>query len=331
MMVLVFGVTAFQWSTRDALSPVPWTSATTPAAAADQPEPRSAPGFAFDSRRSRLVLFGGSDSAFKPLADTWEWFDGHWTHVAATAPARDNFAMAFDSNRGRIVVFGGSTVAGKSHDTWEYDGRRWTQVDTGGPPARNLASMAFDEARGRMVLFGGSGVHGSLSDTWEWDGTSWHAMPGNGSGPAGRGSHTLTYDASRRRVVLVGGYVDDAVADSWEWDGRTWTRVADGPRVLHHAAAYDPTSSRLLVFGGFAGDTRTANLWARTGTSWNQLPIAGPPARAEHRGTYAAGIGFVIFGGIGGQGMSLEDRGHSMLNDLWAFDGARWRELSPTG
>jgi hypothetical protein len=306
------------------------TTATIAAVPPDRPSPRSAAGLVFDSRRSRLVLFGGSDSTYQPLADTWEWSGNRWTRLAAEAPARSNFAMAFDSRRGRVVVFGGSTRGGRAHDTWEFDGARWTQVDTGGPPARNLVSMAFDEARGRMVLFGGAGLHESLRDTWEWDGTSWHAIQIGDSGPSGRGSYTLVFDAGRRRVVLIGGYADNPTADSWEWDGTAWHRLADGPAVFHHAAAYDRSSNRLLVFGGFIGDQRSANLWARTGDAWTLLHGEGPPARAEHRGTFATGIGFVIFGGIGGQGMSLEDRRRSMLNDLWAFDGTRWHELGPS-
>ena len=49
----------------------------------------------------------------------------------------------------------------------------------------------------------------------------------------------------------------------------------------------------------------------------------------EHRGVYAPGIGFVIFGGISGQGMSVAERGRAKLNDLWAFDGTRWNRLDP--
>jgi hypothetical protein len=44
---------------------------------------------------------------------------------------------------------------------------------------------------------------------------------------------------------------------------------------------------------------------------------------------FAPGIGFVIFGGIGGQGMSVAERGRAKLNDLWAFDGTRWTRLDP--
>jgi Photosynthetic reaction centre cytochrome C subunit/Galactose oxidase, central domain len=295
-----------------------------------QPARRSGFGLAFDSRRSRLVLFGGSDSTYVRLGDTWEWSSGGWMPRAlAGPPARSDFAMTYDSRRGRVVVFGGRTAAGLSNETWEFDGDRWIEVDSTGPSARNLVSMAFDAKRGRTVLFGGSST-AKDSSTWEWDGHRWQRFPGGQSGPAARSSHVLVYDAARERVVLVGGYVDDAaVADSWEWDGATWTRVADGPAVFHAAAAYDAAGNRLLVFGGFDQDERSANLWQRTSAGWSLVNAATAPAeRAEHRGAYVPGVGFVVFGGIAGQGMSLDERMLAKRNDLWAFEGTTWREFA---
>ena len=99
-----------------------------------RPPARSGFGLAFDTRRSRLVLFGGSDTAFQRLGDTWEWTGGSWTRVeGAGPPARSDFAMTFDARRGRIVMFGGRTATGLGRDTWEFDGARWSLVDTTGP------------------------------------------------------------------------------------------------------------------------------------------------------------------------------------------------------
>jgi len=295
-----------------------------------RPPARSGFGLAFDTRRSRLVLFGGSDTAFQRLGDTWEWSGGRWARVDVPGPpARSDFAMAFDARRGRVVVFGGRTPAGLGRDTWEFDGARWTLVDSAGPSARALTSMTYDDARGRVVLFGGSAGSARMNDTWEWDGRAWTEVQAKNRGPAGRASHAMTYDAARRRVVLIGGYDEDAVGDSWDWDGKAWARAADGPEILHTAAVFDVSSNRILVFGGFHQDARTAQLWARTESGWTTLAATGPASRAEHRGVYAPGIGFVVFGGIGGQGMSVAERGRAKLNDLWAFDGARWNRLDP--
>ena len=129
--------------------------------------------------------------------------------------------------------------------------------------------------------------------------------------------------------MLVGGYGNDGLADSWEWDGATWSRVADSPSVFHHAAAFDSRNNHILVFGGFEGDRRSSKLWAHVASGWKVLEAPGPLERAEHRGVYVPGVGFVIFGGIGGQAMTIEERGRAKRNDLWAFDGVRWHELGP--
>ncbi len=294
-----------------------------------RPPARSGFGLAFDSRRSRLVVFGGSDTAFQRLGDTWEWSAGRWTRIdIAGPPARSDFAMTFDSRRGRVVVFGGRTTSGLARDTWEFDGTRWVLADTAGPSARALTSLAYDEARGRVVLFGGSTGASRLADTWEWDGKSWIERVTTNR-PGARGAHALVYDASLRRTVLIGGYAEDALADSWEWDGTSWTRRVDGPDLLHTGAAFNPVSRTVLVFGGFHNDARSRELWARTSTAWTSIPGEGPPARAEHRGVYIPDIGFVIFGGIGGQGMSVEERGRAKLNDLWSFGAGKWLRLTP--
>jgi hypothetical protein len=55
---------------------------------------------AYDSKRERTVLFGGSAGNVK-FNDTWEWDGDNWTQVADTGPsARGGHAMAYDSNRG---------------------------------------------------------------------------------------------------------------------------------------------------------------------------------------------------------------------------------------
>jgi len=295
-----------------------------------RPVPRSGFGLAFDSRRSRLVLFGGSDSAYSRLDDTWEWWNDRWTRIDGPGPAaRSDFAMTYDARRGRVVIFGGRSAAGLQSDTWEFDGEHWVRGDSVGPAPRNLVSMVYDARRGHVVLFGGSGSVVRDSSTWEWNGAQWQQFPPQANGPAARGSHVLVYDEQQQRVVLVGGYGIDGLADSWEWDGATWSRIGDSPPVFHHAAAFDSRNNQLLVFGGFDGDHRSAKLWARTASGWKAVQAAGPLERAEHRGAYVPGVGFVIFGGISGQAMTVEERGRAKRNDLWRFDGARWRELGP--
>ncbi len=64
-------------------------------------------------------------------------------------------------------------------DTWEWDGKRWTQVATMGPSSRGRSAMVYDEKRREMVLSmrgiqqedGGEPHY--VFDTWEWDGRRW--------------------------------------------------------------------------------------------------------------------------------------------------------------
>ena len=116
-------------------------------------------------------------------------------------------------------------------ETWEWDGRQWTQAAADGPAPRARHRMVYDVMRGVTVLFGGdTGNPGpgrfNLSDeTWLWDGTKWtKAAPQ--TAPSARMTHALAYDAGRSRVVLFGGGTGAAaLSDTWEWDGVNWRQV----------------------------------------------------------------------------------------------------------
>lgn len=63
------------------------------------PVTRSWHGIAYDNKRQRTVLFGGSAGNLN-LNDTWEWDGENWTQVADSGPAaRGGHAMAYDSLR----------------------------------------------------------------------------------------------------------------------------------------------------------------------------------------------------------------------------------------
>ncbi|WP_412069205.1 kelch repeat-containing protein [Rubrivirga sp. IMCC43871] len=302
------------------------------ASAQEAPAPRSGYAMAYDAAQGRVVLFGGSDSTYQRLGDTWAWTADGWRLVAgAGPPARSDAQMAFDAARGAVVLFGGRGADGALlGDTWVLDGAGWRQAEAPAPPVRQLAAMAYDAHRERVVLFGGVGAdRARLGDTWEWDGRRWVEVTPVG-GPPPRGAHGLAYDAARRQTVLVGGYGDRALDDTWSWDGTAWTRFeATGlPPRLHAAVAYDPSGARLLLFGGFGAEARESTLLAWDGVRWTALGGAPPAARAEHEGVYVPDVGFVVFGGVTGQGMDYDER--VKTRDLWRFDGTDWQRLEGT-
>ena len=109
------------------------------------------------------MMFGGLDiKQGRNFRDTWE-FDGHtWTRVSVVGPtARFHHIMVYDVARARVVLFGGNTAepplnldkfkAGARGDTWEWDGRRWTEVRAFGPARRDHHAMAYDQQRRRMA------------------------------------------------------------------------------------------------------------------------------------------------------------------------------------
>lgn len=191
------------------------------------PPPRAGHAMAYDTRRNRLVIFGGNNGA--NLGDTWEWDGTTWTQraVGGSAPAPRTFhSMVFDSARGYAVLFGGTTGGYPQFgDTWAWNGSSWTLLSGGSTDPsllRQEHAMVYDTHRTRIVMFGGFG--GLISTaTWEWNGTSWARV--FNQGPKYRYSHAMAFDSSRGKTVLFSGR-DPAVqnhpplGDTWEYTRR---------------------------------------------------------------------------------------------------------------
>jgi hypothetical protein len=285
--------------------------------ASTPPEARYHPAMAYDTARSKAVMFGGGKEDGTYLQDTWEW-DGalrRWIQRAAGLKPSKRFAhaMAFDAGRGRTVLFGGFDGANQQ-DTWEWDGAAgsWTNRTPAGakPTARTGHAMAYDGARARVVLFGG-GDGSYLQDMWEWDGTAgtWTDRTPGGSNPPGRAGHAMAYDVSRGKVVLFGGWSGSSdLQDTWEWDGvaGTWTdRTMPGtkPQARNgHAMVFDTVRGRTVVFGGASGSERLQDTWEWDGVSgtWTDRTPAGakPERRKDHVMVFDTAQGkAVMFGG----------------------------------
>jgi galactose oxidase-like protein len=245
---------------------------------------------------------------------------------AVRPPARLVPAMTQDYARRRIVLFGGLTDSGTFlHDTWEWNGSRWTRLATPvTPTARAYSALAYDAVREATLLFSGGSYREQASDTWAWTGARWMALD-SGGGPRARGNHTMAADTGRRRIVLFGGQADEPLDDVWEWDGSSWIRVTPvngSPAArLGQAMVYDGARSRVLLFGGEQNDTNYLNdTWAWDGTRWAEATLADsllPPARAYHAMAYdPIRREVVLFGGL--------DQHHRYLGDTWVWDGSRW-------
>ncbi|NUM48862.1 MAG: PKD domain-containing protein, partial [Anaerolineales bacterium] len=67
---------------------------------------------AYDSTRSRLVLYGGNGAGWPYANATWEFTGTNWLAITPTATptARYGAAMAYDSIRGVMILFGGAAA-----------------------------------------------------------------------------------------------------------------------------------------------------------------------------------------------------------------------------
>jgi hypothetical protein len=152
------------------------------------PSARRGHGMAFDSVNGRVVLFGGGGTDTAGLGDTWAWDGQEWVEIAAFGPPpRINSSVVSIAGAALILYGGASSLTGGSQvyfDTWQFDGKLWTQRQDIGPGPLYSAAMAFDVSRSAVVLFGGlnslPSTDAALSgDTWE------STVPAGGTAGAG--------------------------------------------------------------------------------------------------------------------------------------------------
>ncbi len=139
------------------------------AAAESGPGERVHHAMVYDSRRRRVVLYGGAgrDRSGARMAETWEWDGTRWERVSSTGPGpRSHHRMAYDAARGVTLMFGGND----DPRTWAWNGTEWRVVAERGPSPRMLHAMTYDAVRERVILFGGSR---GADELWEWDGQRW--------------------------------------------------------------------------------------------------------------------------------------------------------------
>lgn len=256
--------------------------------------------------------------------------------VPTSVPARYSHSIAYDQARQRVVLFGGHGTNNRSlDDTWEWDGRTWTQLlPANSPEGRELAGMVYDPRRQRIVLFGGWSVQTQsvLGDTWEWDGRNWTRAPTQDA-PTARAGVLMAWDSARQRVLLFGGHWRNDFSDeTWSWDGSVWRLLQPAnspPPRMNGTIAYDSARQRVVLHGG-----RNANnigdrndTWEWDGSRWvERQPLHVPPARAGATLVYdARNRTTVLFGGHHANGYTL--------GDTWLWDGLDWTQgpFSPGG
>lgn len=167
-------------------------------------------------------------------------------------------------------------------------------------------------------------------ETRVWNGTGWSLA--SSTGPGGRASHALAYDAARQRVVLFGGdnSGQNLVNSTWEWDGTSWTQAATtGPQGrFFPAMAFDFNRNKVVMFGGRLSSGAESNeTWEWNGTAWSLVSASNPPAARSGIAMSSDSLRnkLVLFGGE----WSVSG---GVLGDTWDFNAAAaWSSRSSEG
>jgi hypothetical protein len=140
------------------------------------PSPRSGAALVYDTKRKKVVLFGGGIKSGGG-GETWEFDSQGWREIqSAKTEPRYNAAMAYDESRNKIVRFGGWDGSKRVSETWELDNQAWVKLNIESPEARNHTVMVYDQTKRKIILFGGHNGDLVFGDTWEFDGKVWRKV-----------------------------------------------------------------------------------------------------------------------------------------------------------
>jgi N-acetylneuraminic acid mutarotase len=249
---------------------------------ATTPPARYAHVMVWDSKRNRIVMFGGrSGNNKQDLNDTWIYQNGDWTQLqpAQAPPARVLAGGAYDPVRDRVIVFGGLTISSDNktlthyYDTWEFDGTTWTQVLADGPHV-DKPLLVWDAARTQTTLLG---VDSTLA-THQYDldpaAPFWNAVTGIAL-PTCANDGALVFQTHNNTLFYTGGVCSgsNGIEDDLEFDGTQWNAIkVTTPlgRVFAQAMAYDQARHATVLFGGtpLGGTIPRYDTWLYTNSNW---------------------------------------------------------------
>lgn len=276
---------------------------------------------AYDPKRDRVVLYGGTGSS-GPLQDLWELDGDTWSPITFNGGpgARANGELVFDPVSQHILLIGGSVAS--PTDVWDWDGATWTKRPDNVPATVRAATT--DAARGRVVAWSESvGIYELAGSTWVQP-PSGAVFTDRSDTPPGRTEHSAAFDPVKRRVLVHGGYINDATAtnETFVWDG-TWSGSAPGPSARASAAmAYDRERGEFVLFGGIsASGTYLQDTYTYSSAWTTEMPSTVPPARSEAAMAYdALNKQVVMFGGQGSM---------TTYDETWLWNGTDWALQAP--
>jgi hypothetical protein len=326
----------------------------------DPPEAVFAANLAVDTRRGRLLVVGGYDTAGRAsrTVRTFDFASRTWAmSVPPNEPElRYGYAIAYDHRRDRVVVWSGGTpgAIGLLDDLWLRSSRSgaWERIETVGerPSGRMNAMLIADPERDRLLLLGGSYPADTMAEPW-WltfgTAPTWARVQVQGTPPDRIDGAIL--DVPRDRLVVLGATAQPPETAVWELSlapPATWRRLPAATTIpVPHRSAFvlDSARGRALRYGGYQPDPdavmRHDEVWgfalAADSVRWERVSESNESMRSEFFSTDLRGQvvvdpardRLVSFGGFGTDFFE----GHvSERADAVALSGlAPWLQLIP--
>jgi hypothetical protein len=183
------------------------------------------------------------------------------------------------------------------------------QWSSRGPAPRLWHSAVLDTAKNKMIVFGGytynlgspPAAPAHFNDVWYLTSAfstgpnlTWQKATTAGTPPNARAGHTAVLDSANNRMIIFGGFEGSANPvdnDVWVLENAngvggtpTWVQLSPSgtppaPR-WGHSAVYNPTSNRMIIFGGNNGENQVSHGGVEFNDVWvleNANGLGGPP------------------------------------------------------
>ncbi len=286
---------------------------------------------AFDSKRGKLVLYGGSelnDGNWSEPTSTSEW-DGHrWERINAPGPGNRRFhGLAFDESTGLTIAFGGVRDSADVqnivlNDVWGWDGNNWHQLSRTCPVEEPEA--AFDPFGKRMLVYGHLPASGTY-ELWEFKDRRWKRIATDCPDPAG--PYEIAYHLKRKSLFIPSALGDQLVL--WEWRNSKWTKHdghAISPKSRNRFGfTYSKVEQRLYLFGGRSDQEPFMNdLWCWDERGWIEIEAANTPLKRAALNLESFDGKILLYGGT--VETPLDKTRAGLSNEIWLYELNAWRK-----
>ena len=246
--------------------------------------------------------------------------------------------VTFDTERNRLILFGGVEL---ENENWvepasvhEWDGKKWSAVESTGPIGRRGGGWVYDESSRETYLFGGVATgkvqpDSVLLDVWKWDGRNWKLI--NTTCPVKEPE--ATYDPINKRILVYGDGNNKSVVDYelpaafelWAFRNGEWKKLsAGGPDIAGSRKISFDAGKNKLVVPVFNENKLAVWEWSDGGWTKSDFEKDCPAYRTRFALAYhPVEKTIYLFGGLSAERMPM--------GDLWKWDGKHWKNVDVIG